>query len=98
MYEANIPLILENHREGPVHSVYNKRLTNDVNINELMYAAEDIYQRQLHSFMLYMSFGVILIHTGKTLQIFQALRKRFGNGKSHFLFQKEEIYRNCAVH
>jgi hypothetical protein len=38
VYEANIPLILENHREGPVHSVYNKRLTNDVNINELMYA------------------------------------------------------------
>ena len=63
VYEANIPLILENHREGPVHSVYNKPLTNDVDINQLMYAAEDIYQRQHHSFKLSMSFGVILIHT-----------------------------------
>jgi hypothetical protein len=63
VYEANIPLILENHREEPVHSVYNKPLTNDVDIKELMYAAEDIYQHQHHSFKLSISFGVILIYT-----------------------------------
>ena len=63
VYEANIPLILENHREEPVHSVYNKPLTTDVDINELMYAAEDIYQHQHHSFKLSISFGVILIYT-----------------------------------
>jgi hypothetical protein len=28
-----------------------------------MYVAEDIYERQHHSFKLSMSFGVILIHT-----------------------------------
>lgn len=42
--EAKIPLIIENHREGAMHSVYNKPMTNDFEIKELMYAAEDIFQ------------------------------------------------------
>jgi hypothetical protein len=39
--EAKIPLILENHRElGAMHSVYNKPMTNDFEINELMYGSQ----------------------------------------------------------
>ncbi|CAC5405798.1 unnamed protein product [Mytilus coruscus] len=40
VYEANAPLILENHREGPIHSVYNIPLTNDVDMHQLMLAVE----------------------------------------------------------
>lgn len=63
--EANIPLVLENHREGRVHSisVYSKPLTNDFEINELMFAAEDIFQRQHHAFKLTLTLGFILLHT-----------------------------------
>ena len=62
--EAKIPLILENHRElGAMHSVYNKPMTNDFEINELMYAAEDIFQRQQYAFKLTLTFGFILVHT-----------------------------------
>jgi len=63
VYEANIPLILENHREGAMHSVYNKPLTNDFEINELIFAAEDIFQRQQHAFKLTLTFDFILVHT-----------------------------------
>ena len=92
VYEANIPLIIENHREGAMHSVYNKPLTNDFEINELMCAAEDIFQRQQHAFKQTLTFGFILVHTEeKRYRFFQALRKRFGNGKSHFHFQKDRF-------
>lgn len=45
VYEANAPLILENHREDHIHSVYNIPLTNDVDMHQLMLAADSIYQR-----------------------------------------------------
>lgn len=99
VYEANISLILENHREGPVHSVYNKPLTNDVDINELMYVAEDIYERQHHSFKLSMSFGVILIHTEEErYRFFKPYENDSVIWKVPFSFPKRQIYRNCAVH
>ncbi|VDI49470.1 Hypothetical predicted protein [Mytilus galloprovincialis] len=63
VYEANAPLILENHREGAIHSVYNIPLTNDVNMHQLMLAADSIYQRQQHACKLTMTFVVILIYT-----------------------------------
>ena len=85
VYEANIPLIFENHREGAMHSIYNKPLTNDFEINELMSAAEDIFQRQQYAFKLTLTFGFILVHTEEKCYRF------FNNGKSHFHFQKDRF-------
>ncbi|CAC5398491.1 unnamed protein product [Mytilus coruscus] len=63
VYEANAPLLLENHREGSFYSVYNIPLTNDVDMHQLMLTADTIYQRQQYAYKSTMTFGVILIHT-----------------------------------
>ena len=60
VYDANAPLILENHNQGPLRSVYNFPLTNDVNLNQLMGFAEDIYRQQDRAFRLSAVFGMIL--------------------------------------
>ncbi|MEW8548702.1 MAG: hypothetical protein AB2693_34810, partial [Candidatus Thiodiazotropha sp.] len=60
VYEANAPLILEQHRRGPIHSVYNFPLSNDVNLNQLMGYADDIYRQQQRAFRLNLMFGMIL--------------------------------------
>ncbi|MEW8119475.1 MAG: hypothetical protein AB2792_20110, partial [Candidatus Thiodiazotropha sp.] len=60
VYDANAPLILENHNQGPLRSVYNFPLTNDVNLNQLMGFAEDIYRQQDRAFRLNAVFGMIL--------------------------------------
>ena len=60
VYEANAPHILENHRLGPVHSVYNFPVTNDVNLNQLMRMAQDIYHQEQRAFRLNLVFGTIL--------------------------------------
>ncbi|MEW8092224.1 MAG: hypothetical protein AB2784_21670, partial [Candidatus Thiodiazotropha endolucinida] len=60
VYEANAPLILENHRHAPLQSVYNFPVTNNVSMNQLMGYAEYIYRQQQRAFRLNLVFGVIL--------------------------------------
>ena len=62
-YEANAPLILDNHQESSVSSTYNVPLTNDFTEPQLMEHAEQIYDRQGHAFRLNLEFGLILRHT-----------------------------------
>ena len=63
VYEANAPIILENHQESSVSSSYNVPLTNDFTVPEIMEHAERIYDRQGHAFRLNLEFGLILRHT-----------------------------------
>ena len=60
MYKANAPLILENHRQGPLQSMYNYPLTNDVSMNQLMGYSDYVYRQQQRAFRLNLVFGVIL--------------------------------------
>ena len=60
VYDANAPLILEQNRLGPIHSVYNFPVTNDVNLNQLMHFAEEVYRQQQRAFRINLVFGVIL--------------------------------------
>ena len=60
VYEANAPIILETGRQGPIQSIFNFPLTNQVSINQLMDFAENIFQQQHHAFRLNLVFGVIL--------------------------------------
>lgn len=62
VYEANIPHILQIHDRGPVRSVYNFPLDNDVNVNQLTDFATEIYNREQQAFRLNLVFGVILQH------------------------------------
>ncbi|MCG8047556.1 MAG: hypothetical protein N0E48_18330, partial [Candidatus Thiodiazotropha endolucinida] len=62
VYDANAPLILENHRPEPMRSVFNFPLTNEDNMNMLMDFAKDIYRRQQRAFRLNVVFGTILQH------------------------------------
>ena len=62
VYENNAPLILENHRQGPIRTTYNFPVTNDVNVDQLMDFADGIYRRQQRAFRLNLVFGVILQH------------------------------------
>ena len=62
VYNANAPLILENHQLGPMRSVFNFPHDNDVNMNQLMGFAEEIYRRQQRAFRLNVVFGTILQH------------------------------------
>ena len=60
VYEANAPLILEQHRLGPIHYVFNFPLNNNVNLNQLMGYANDVFRRQQRAFRLNLVFGMIL--------------------------------------
>ncbi|XP_053391893.1 uncharacterized protein LOC128554633 [Mercenaria mercenaria] len=60
VYEANAPLILESHRRGPIMSVYNFPLDNDVSMDQLMGFANEIYRQEQQAFRLNLVFGVIL--------------------------------------
>lgn len=60
VYEANEALILQQHRLGPVQSVYNFPLNNDVSVDQLMRYAEEIYRREQRAFRANLVFGVIL--------------------------------------
>ena len=62
VYEANSPIILAQHRPGPVMTDYNYPIGNDVTLRDLMAMAGIIYQDQQHSFKVNMSVGVILKH------------------------------------
>jgi hypothetical protein len=46
VYNANAPIILENHQESSVSSTYNVPLTNDFTVPEMMEHAERIFERQ----------------------------------------------------
>ena len=63
VYEANAPIILENHQESSVSSSYNVPLTNDFTVPEMMEHAERIYDHQGHTFRLNLEFGLTLRHT-----------------------------------
>ena len=64
VYDANAPIILENHQqESSISSSYNVPLTSDFTVPQLMEHAERIYDRQGHAFRLNMEFGLILRHT-----------------------------------
>ncbi len=60
IYDANSPLILEPHREGPVQNVYNFPIANDITVDRLMDYAREIFERQQSGFRLNLVFGVIL--------------------------------------
>ncbi|MCG7865753.1 MAG: C2H2-type zinc finger protein, partial [Candidatus Thiodiazotropha taylori] len=60
VYEANAPIILEAGRLGPIQSIYNFPLTNEVSINQVMDFANAVFQQQHHAFRLNLVFGVIL--------------------------------------
>ena len=62
VYEANEGHILRIHDRGPVRSLYNFPLDNDVNVNQLMDFATEIFNREQRAFRLNMSFGMILQH------------------------------------
>ncbi|CAG2213399.1 unnamed protein product [Mytilus edulis] len=63
VYEANAPIIMENHSESSVTSSYNVPLTNDFTVPQLMEQSERIFDRQRHAFRLNLEFGLILRHT-----------------------------------
>ncbi|KAL5019000.1 hypothetical protein ScPMuIL_004722, partial [Solemya velum] len=60
VYEANAPLILENHREGPIESIYNVPVANDISLERLMSELENVYHRRRQAFRINVSLGVIL--------------------------------------
>lgn len=63
VYEANRPLILQNHQEGPVESVYNYPISNEFTVDDIMRYANDMYDRQQSAFRLNLEFGLILTNT-----------------------------------
>jgi len=62
VYEANAPLILQQHHQGPISSVFNYTISNNLSLNQLLGFADDIYQLQQRAFRLNLVFGVILQH------------------------------------
>ena len=62
-YRVNRPVILENHREGPVESIYNVPLCPGFSMHDLHQTLKEIYDRQTHAFKINFSFGMILMHT-----------------------------------
>ena len=60
VYEVNAPLILEQHRPGPILSVYNFPIGNDVTVEQLVGHVDTIYGEEQYAFRLNLSFGVIL--------------------------------------
>ena len=60
VYEANAPIILGHCREGPIQSIYNYPITNNVDVDQLMEFARDICRREQRAFRLNLRFGVIL--------------------------------------
>ena len=63
VYEANRPLILSNHQEGNVQSIYKVPMSNDFTVDHIMTQANDIYDRQNSAFRLNLEFGLILLNT-----------------------------------
>ncbi|KAJ8311210.1 hypothetical protein KUTeg_011238 [Tegillarca granosa] len=62
VYEANEPLILGDDQPGPIQSIYNFPVANDVSVQQLNRFAGEIYYREQHVFKLNLSFGMILQH------------------------------------
>lgn len=63
VYEANSPIILRRHQEGNVCSIYNFPIDNQFSVQEIMQAANEIYERQNNAFRLNLEFGLILVHS-----------------------------------
>lgn len=62
-YEANTPIILDNHQESSVSSSYNFPITNGFTISQLMRQAEEVHDKQQNAFRLNLEFGLILRNT-----------------------------------
>ena len=59
VYEANEPLILDNHQESSVISSYNVPLNDDFTNPQMMDHAQRIYDRQDNAFRLNLEYGLI---------------------------------------
>ena len=63
VYDANRPLILSNHQEDRVESIYNRPLSNEVTVEEMMEYTNNIYDMQQSVLRLNLEFGLILMNT-----------------------------------
>ncbi len=61
-YRTNAPLILQNHRPGPVESTYNVPVFPGMTAYDLGRSLIKIYERQTHAFKINLSFGFIMQH------------------------------------
>ena len=63
VYDANRPLILANHQEGSVQSIFNFPISNDFTVDNIMQHANQVYEKQNSAFRLNLEFGLILVNT-----------------------------------
>ena len=62
VYDANRPLILANHQESSVETIFNFPISNDFTVDSIMSHANYIYDRQQSAFRLNLEFGLILVN------------------------------------
>ena len=63
VYDANRPLILANHQEGNVQSIFNYPPSNDFTVEAIMSRTNQVYGRQNSAFCLNLEFGLVLVDT-----------------------------------
>ena len=63
MDDSNRPLILANHQEGSVQSIFYYPLSNDFTVEAITSRANQVYERQNCAFRLNLEFGLILVNT-----------------------------------
>lgn len=62
VYEANAPIILNNHSQGDVTSLYNFPINNDITVDDMLEHVTEIFDSTNTSFRLNIAFGIILQH------------------------------------
>jgi len=60
VYETNAPLILQQHKPGPIFSTYNFPVGNDVSMVQLNRFVQEMFDKEKYAFKLNLAFGVIL--------------------------------------
>ena len=63
VYEANRPLILANHQESGIETIYNFPISNTFSVEDMMTHANEVYDRQQSAFRINLEFGLILVNT-----------------------------------
>ena len=63
VYDANRSLILSNHQEDRVQSIYNRPLSNEFTVEEMMEYTNNIYDMQQSALRLNLEFRLILMNT-----------------------------------
>ena len=63
VYDANRSLILANRQEDRVQSIYNRPLSNEFTVEEMMEYTNNIYDMQQSALRLNLEFGLILMNT-----------------------------------